>query len=1015
MDHKNYKLYRIILILQVFGFFLKNKDFFRNNNNDNSTNNNNSSGIFSKIGYLFNPLNLISYSSSNNNNTEIKNNEKKDLNNNNNNNVNYNNIENKNEILFWKTIRNKIIFNKILKYLSNGPNFNSYKYYEIIHVDWMINNNKKELLEYKVKNGDYLIFNLPFLNNKNKATNNKNKNKNNRTINLNIYNKPNFQSPQNNDLYTKLFKFIKKDTDFYINLFRNYSNYFLIDIEATIIQAIKEKSFSALKVLFSYYNAKLTIEQEQNIIRNTINTRNFKSLNYIVESKFLRHHPIQITPKDIIILFNDCPFGEIGISTNVANDAVYDLKSGTQDNTNREERSFKLSKLIHACKLINYILDPVVFTIETAHQFDASAILTNDAISLLGFTKQQLNTSIIGLLKSDNNISSSIEKLIKMYLSITNQQNKNIRYYLTFNNGSINDQVIINMEIKETFSKCCMIAFRYGNYTLIKRWFNRLSKTNIFFEMILFQSWVGELFKRYESPDFLFEHCNFDHNKENIEIKKRNFINSICHDISDSELNKDFKFHPLLVFCLCVATDDLDLIKYAHSKLHNLISTIELDPVLLERHLLHHHFSLCLYRYIRSPQVLDYIYKHFNNNGSIPVNGTSITSWYHFGKTNLLKHYQTLIEMNDPEARVPFSRKPYGIENQVSSKSVVHILSNTRKFRIDYHYMIECIDGQFIDIVELDDIKYIISNCHCSAKRVKFNIIMVMTSPKFTQGEKIEFFDWFFRNNPSNYLDYFGDYNMDLNKRILSPTHLNLINGYLYLTGRLDQVLLNNTNIASINNLNMDNPEPSTENASNIIKDITDIYHNLGFKISKNLSLFSHENCDEIFYCIGLLNDTDTLDLLMVLDNHLNSTINNTSSSTLIQQYITNKKRYLFELLCGAVNYGRLSMLQYFYNNYKSIFLEYYHNNNINNNNNNNNLYDNSNTQYNTIILFRYAIINNYYDIVEWFINVLDLKISKSILFDTTSTTNTKQNNNIFTEKDFKNSIIFKNFKNMYI
>ncbi|EGC37433.1 hypothetical protein DICPUDRAFT_76982 [Dictyostelium purpureum] len=91
---------------------------------------------------------------------------------------------------------------------------------------------------------------------------------------------------------------------------------------------------------------------------------------------------------------------------------------------------------------------------------------------------------------------------------------------------------------------------------------------------------------------------------------------------------------------------------------------------------------------------------HFNN-GSILVNGTSITSWYHFVKTNLLKHYQTLIEMNDPEARVPFSRKPYGIENQVSSKSVVHILSNTRKFRIDYHYMIECIDGQFIDISTL--------------------------------------------------------------------------------------------------------------------------------------------------------------------------------------------------------------------------------------------------------------------------------------------------------------------------
>ncbi|KAK5584602.1 hypothetical protein RB653_006216 [Dictyostelium firmibasis] len=141
------------------------------------------------------------------------------------------------EELFFSVYRNFNI-NKIIwgfvksEFRTLNDKFN---YYEIIDANLMARMKcYHELLRYKVKNGDLLAFNfektIPFSD-----------------IFYNFKDDSNNNNNDNNERESENYKF-------YLNLFENYSNYFLTDINETIKIIIKCNCLLAFKVLVNEYD-----------------------------------------------------------------------------------------------------------------------------------------------------------------------------------------------------------------------------------------------------------------------------------------------------------------------------------------------------------------------------------------------------------------------------------------------------------------------------------------------------------------------------------------------------------------------------------------------------------------------------------------------------------------------------------------------------------------------------------------------------------------------------------------
>ncbi|EAL62553.1 hypothetical protein DDB_G0289683 [Dictyostelium discoideum AX4] len=178
--------------------------------------------------------------------------------------------------------RNKIIKNKILSFLRDDKNFySSYRYNRIFSCSWMIENGYFELLKEKVEKGEYLVFinknifdngvlplGLPrsltkkkYDNNINNNNNNDNKNKNNKNNNNNNNIKNNQIIFDSNSIFYKEKAAIHWDLNFYNNLFKNYSNYFLnFNKSITESTLIEYDNQQALQVLVENFNHILGIE-----------------------------------------------------------------------------------------------------------------------------------------------------------------------------------------------------------------------------------------------------------------------------------------------------------------------------------------------------------------------------------------------------------------------------------------------------------------------------------------------------------------------------------------------------------------------------------------------------------------------------------------------------------------------------------------------------------------------------------------------------------------------------------
>ncbi|KAN0029069.1 hypothetical protein ACTFIV_010939 [Dictyostelium citrinum] len=131
---------------------------------------------------------------------------------------------------------NKLIWGFVQsEYRTLNDKFN---YYEIIDANLMARKKSYHaLLRYKVKNGDLLAFNID-----------------GRLSFSDIFN--NFKCSSNQQSKEEKEQVEKHDENykFYLNLFENYSNYFLTDINETLISIIKCNCIIAFKVLVNEYD-----------------------------------------------------------------------------------------------------------------------------------------------------------------------------------------------------------------------------------------------------------------------------------------------------------------------------------------------------------------------------------------------------------------------------------------------------------------------------------------------------------------------------------------------------------------------------------------------------------------------------------------------------------------------------------------------------------------------------------------------------------------------------------------
>ncbi|KAM9995094.1 hypothetical protein ACTFIY_001282 [Dictyostelium cf. discoideum] len=200
----------------------------------------------------------------------------------NNNNFKSNN-EDKNEILFWKVIKNIFLFKRITSFLRVHFRFGYYGYYEIKSVKWMIKYKYYSLLKEKIERGEE---GLSFFHYHYQCF------KNSKLIVHSIFN---VDEP------------LKSDKSFYRSLFKNYYNYFInelllnkyecIDSEFILLSNKKEKEREKEKEI-------QTKDQKQLFMDRLIDYDNHVAYSIIIEDYGL-YKP---TDDDLIYSINQRSF-----------------------------------------------------------------------------------------------------------------------------------------------------------------------------------------------------------------------------------------------------------------------------------------------------------------------------------------------------------------------------------------------------------------------------------------------------------------------------------------------------------------------------------------------------------------------------------------------------------------------------------------------------------------------------------------------------------------------------------
>ncbi|KAN0014727.1 hypothetical protein ACTFIU_001045 [Dictyostelium citrinum] len=703
------------------------------------------------------------------------------------------------EKLFWKIIRNPKLFNEIFKNFNNG-NINDYgfgkqyfRYNEMNHIKWMLDNGHFEMLIDKIKKpnefilvgGDYQF---------NQQAHFKKYFEKKTRIMMEIEKHFRWVSP----IFKDVIKVINGTnqyctTEFFQTLFTNYKRN-IMSLEILGEYIIIEKNLHALHSIclspFSYYNGRETLRL---LIENSF-LKGIKLLinRFKTEPTTLVYHTIileKVTCKSIrktfkiLLYFVDqklltCNLQDVELRSSIYSRIIELIRMHQESElVKRYNNEFywvhmKLKDLLLMIRLI-LLFEPNYSPDENDYSIVNNIQSLNQLIST-HFTKQDLKLTLKKLLRVSPHYEKyqSIRELIIQYLKIVSGVERSIisncfNYSLldSFINYSCDNDDNEQIEIKRFVQLVDVI--QPPNFIKKMKSYNLLEESlkfgyyHYWKELAVFKT-PKNIFKNFnwKNSRLLFKYCRDD--------KKRqiNFINGICECIDDSILytsNKGaFKMYAHILLYLVIGTDDLELVRLVVKNLRNYVDFSLRSPPKPTPY-----ESFYIQKYIRSTKMLDYCYQNFRIHFHLWQAAGEYYYFHRFKTLELFQRYEYLLSLfTDIKPLVQFKTLTIGDFNDtqksydglVQSKIrlinlINYIISKPETYKINSEILncwthesmeIDCDEDTFESIL-LPGIKSIIQHSFKetianSTKLIQYNPADIKIFKKNYQ--KIRLLDW---------------------------------------------------------------------------------------------------------------------------------------------------------------------------------------------------------------------------------------------------------------------------------
>ncbi|KAM9995413.1 hypothetical protein ACTFIY_001597 [Dictyostelium cf. discoideum] len=500
-------------------------------------------------------------------------------------------MNNYNDVIFFKIWRNHFIRNNILEKIKDHKNFyDSFKYEKIFSCSWMIENGYYLLLKEKVNRGENLIFNcidsLWETNEKEFIPRNLTRKKfdNGRLFVLDC-----------NSIFYKEKAAIHWDRNFYISLFKNYSNYFLNfnknETESTLIEYDNQQ---ALQIFVENFNHVLEIESFFRSFEIGSYQCSFyifsKFKNEILKSKkyqsriwntLLNHSifenemiEIDLINQRIDFIINKC---QIPIPKSLSDiqqlqqqfiPCFYEIKIYEQ----------KLSTILDCLKTISQLSNIFKSFLKSINDKSYKIKLTKDqdeyyskkgSSSQLNLELSNINSLIWSLGSGNNNNNNNINNTLLLLLSITDIKNK-------FTNKELETNIIellITSEKNEIIFGLyrSLLPFTYHLNHFIDNWnFYQIKRENNYQDYLKIKKHTiittdtifhSKMFAHYKFQEFI-DDCQDDNNLFRFcktKDSQINFINNFNKDLIMTNQPKKYNLYKNILSNL-VWLDDIELI-----------------------------------------------------------------------------------------------------------------------------------------------------------------------------------------------------------------------------------------------------------------------------------------------------------------------------------------------------------------------------------------------------------------------------------------------------------------------
>ncbi|KAM9978024.1 hypothetical protein ACTFIY_011770 [Dictyostelium cf. discoideum] len=699
------------------------------------------------------------------------------------------------EEIFWKVIKNKLLFKIIIKFIN-------YKDYSISYfpkssefppqhsIEWLICNNKKSILEYKIKNHHYLALGKSTIYGKfykifSIFSNDEYDPILYRSL---IYMFSDYFSPLSKDLQDRINEAIESNNlnvlkvmcdpngqckhkptvnDYILSLKNNRFKIALWIGETFpgihhIFEYSKLKSTQLFGTLFKFIdNYKHRNEVEFNrftlfqIIKNLLNNCQFSySVEHINNMEILKQN-----------LFNVCPIKNGWSIENLINSSELILKFNNvfiklKDENENENENLKLQ-------------EDFEFEKQQKEKEKNEQNEKNEKLKIKLFSIKFSNYQKCLLLKNEIkefSIKLKIRKLLKIYLSsldtmildaiISNEPLYKSCYAIYDNslnigysqdddddddddddgNGDLtpNEQINIkeNDSIENFHCNSHLEALKNGDFLLLKKWFNENQDEIPLIQLLKDLNTISIFSKE---PLLIFSNCNG--NDSESKSKRLDFIIYLLYE---SDILQDHLLNPWLLFCLILKFKDYELIEMVFNNLSEELIKAEKNSIFNQ----YRDEYLNLGNLVNNENTIKLIHPYFPWGSNEIANNTPFWNFKEWSKNGRVDLFEVIESFVPKDYRIVYSLNTeigfYGNEllcllNSLSKPHLYEIPTPRMiLFKVDEETTTEDIGFIKLIITEISDqFEY----CFTNLKKGGFEII----------GENfVQFFNWFFSNRQND-------------------------------------------------------------------------------------------------------------------------------------------------------------------------------------------------------------------------------------------------------------------------